>query len=39
MQFLMAEKYRAKHPLGWKHGPGDRFGFYEIPSEYDGKIL
>lgn len=26
------EKYRARHPLGFKHSTGDNFGWFEVPS-------
>jgi len=34
MNFSQAEKYRAKHPLGFKHSQGDDFGWFEIPSVF-----
>lgn len=39
MRFDKVEKYRANHPLGFKHKTGDDFGWFEIPSEYDNKKL
>lgn len=38
MNFDRAERFRAKHPMGFEHSKGDDFGWFEIPSCYQRQI-
>lgn len=39
MKIEKAEKYRAKHPLGFEHKHGDPFGWFVIPTKPNGPTL
>jgi hypothetical protein len=39
MKFDKVEKYRARHPMGFQHRKGDRFGWFEIPTSATGPKL
>lgn len=39
IEFNHAEQFRAKDPLGRPHKKGDDFGFFLIPSHFDGKLI
>ncbi len=36
---IFPERYRAKHPLDFKHKKGDPFGWFMIPSNKDGRMI
>lgn len=38
MKFNDAEKYRKPHPLGFPHGKGDDFGWFEVPTK-SGRLF
>lgn len=33
------ERYRAPHPGGFEHRRGDDFGWFEVPSPIQGRLL
>lgn len=39
MNWHAVEEFRNPHPMGLTHKNGDPFGWFEIPSCYDRKIL
>lgn len=39
MTFEKVEKYRADHPLGFEHKPGDNYGWFKLHNPSNGHAL